>query len=36
VVRHGVQSDRVAFLQKPFSVDGLLRLVRRVLGPSGA
>jgi two-component system cell cycle sensor histidine kinase/response regulator CckA len=36
VVRHGIESDRVAFLQKPFPVDGLLRLVRRVLGPARA
>ena len=33
VVRHGIESDRVAFLQKPFTVDALLRRVRRVLGP---
>jgi FixJ family two-component response regulator len=35
VVRHGVQSDSVAFLQKPFSVEALLGLVRKVLGPVG-
>ncbi|HEX2881570.1 MAG TPA: ATP-binding protein, partial [Polyangiaceae bacterium] len=31
IVRHGVQESRVAFLQKPFTQDSLLRAVHQVL-----
>jgi len=34
VVRHGVLAAAVAFLQKPFSADVLLRRVRQVLDAS--
>jgi FixJ family two-component response regulator len=31
IVRHGVQESRVAFLQKPFTQESLLRSVHQVL-----
>lgn len=31
VLRHGIEEDRVTFLQKPYTADGLSRLVRTVL-----
>jgi CheY-like chemotaxis protein len=31
VLRHGVEEERVAFLQKPYTPDGLARFVRAVL-----
>lgn len=31
VLRHGVEEDRVAFLQKPYTSDTLTRFVRQVL-----
>ena len=34
IVRHGVQTQNTAFLQKPFTPDTLLRKVREVLGGS--
>ncbi|QJW94041.1 hypothetical protein FTUN_1560 [Frigoriglobus tundricola] len=36
VLRHGVEEERVAFLQKPYTPDALARFVREVLdGPGG-
>ena len=32
IVNHELISDEIAFIQKPFSVDGLLQKVRAVLG----
>jgi len=34
LVRYGVDSDRVAFLQKPFTADILLRKIQEALIPS--
>jgi DNA-binding NarL/FixJ family response regulator len=34
VLRHGVMEAEVAFLQKPFTAEGLARRVRSVLGPA--
>jgi DNA-binding NarL/FixJ family response regulator len=37
VLRHGVEEERVAFLQKPYTPDALGRFVREVLdGTAGA
>jgi two-component system, cell cycle sensor histidine kinase and response regulator CckA len=33
IVHHGILDANIAFLQKPFTVDGLLRKVREVLNP---
>ena len=32
IVNHELNSDEIAFIQKPFSVDALLQKVRAVLG----
>ena len=34
LVRYGMDSDRVAFLQKPFTADILLRKIQETLIPS--
>jgi DNA-binding NarL/FixJ family response regulator len=36
VLRHGVEEERVAFLQKPYTPDGLARFVRAVLDGTAA